>query len=72
MRLNRHGLDWQALAPRFVAYLRGARTCIVGTANSDHLRHNADLVARGPLSVDQVDEIRRAFLAHDDDWTGLT
>jgi len=72
MRLNPRGLDWQELALRFVAFLPGVHTCIVGTANAEHLALNAKLVARGPLPADQVDEIRRAFQAHDEDWMGLT
>lgn len=72
MRLNPRGLDWQELALRFVAFLPGVHTCIVGTANADHLLQNARLLERGPLPADQVDEIRRAFQAHDDDWMGLT
>jgi len=72
MRLNPRGLDWQELALRFVAFLPGVHTCIVGTANSEHLALNAKLVARGPLPADQVEEIRRAFQAHDEDWLGLT
>ncbi len=72
MRLNPRGLDWQELALRFVAFLPGVHTCIAGTANAEHLALNARLVARGPLPADQVDEIRRAFEAHDEDWMGLT
>jgi len=72
MRLNPRGLDWQELALRFVAFLPGVHTCIVGTANSEHLALNAKLVARGPLPADQVEEIQRAFQAHDEDWLGLT
>ena len=72
MRLNRRGLDWQELALRFVAFLPGVHTCIVGTANGEHLAQNAKLLARGPLPTDQVEEIRRAFVAHDEDWTGLS
>ena len=72
MRLNPRGLDWQELALRFVAFMPGVHTCIVGTASSEHLLQNAKLLARGPLPADQVDEIRRAFQAHDEDWMGLT
>ena len=72
MRLNPRGLDWQELALRFVAFMPGVHTCIVGTASSEHLLQNAKLLARGPLPADQVDEIRRAFRAHDEDWMGLT
>jgi aryl-alcohol dehydrogenase-like predicted oxidoreductase len=72
MRLNPRGLDWQELALRFVAFMPGVHTCIVGTASSEHLLQNAKLLVRGPLPADQVDEIRRAFQAHDEDWMGLT
>jgi len=73
MRLNPRGLDWQELALRFVAYLPGVHTAIVGTANAAHFAQNARLVARGPLPDDQSAGIQRAFQAHDeDDWVGLT
>jgi aryl-alcohol dehydrogenase-like predicted oxidoreductase len=72
MRLNPRGLPWQELALRFVAFLPGVHTCIVGTANSEHLAQNTAMLARGPLPADQVDEIRHAFQAHDEDWMGLT
>jgi aryl-alcohol dehydrogenase-like predicted oxidoreductase len=72
MGLNPRGLGWQELALRFVAYLPGVHSSIVGTANHDHLLEDVRLLARGPLPADQVDEIRRAFQAHDEDWTGLT
>jgi aryl-alcohol dehydrogenase-like predicted oxidoreductase len=72
MRLNPRGLAWQELALRFVAFLPGVHTCIVGTASGEHLLQNAKLLAHGPLPADQVDEIRRAFQTHDEDWMGLT
>ena len=72
MALDPRGLDWQEVALRFAAYWPGVHTCIVGTTSVEHLRHNADLVGRGPLPSDQVEEIRRAFKAHDEDWVGLT
>jgi aryl-alcohol dehydrogenase-like predicted oxidoreductase len=72
MDFDPRGLDWHALALRFIAYQPGVHTCIVGTTNPEHLRQNAEIVARGPLPEDFVAEVRAAFRAHDDDWMGLT
>ncbi len=62
--------EWQELALRFVAYLPDVSSCIVGTRNLEHLRHNLELVKRGPLPAETVAEIRRAFKEHDQDWIG--
>jgi aryl-alcohol dehydrogenase-like predicted oxidoreductase len=70
MGIEAYGGDWQELALRFTAWLPGVASCIVGTRNLDHLRLNAELVARGPLLGDEVDGIRAAFREHDDGWTG--
>jgi aryl-alcohol dehydrogenase-like predicted oxidoreductase len=72
MGLEPGGLEWQELALRFVAYLPGVATCIVGTGNVEHLRRNVEIVARGPLPDDAVAAIREAFRARDDGWVGLT
>ena len=73
MALDRFGLEWQEIALRWVGVTcRVSTACIVGTANRDHLRHNAELLARGPLPAAQAAEIRQAFQRHDDDWMGLT
>ncbi|WP_442598816.1 aldo/keto reductase [Neobacillus sp. D3-1R] len=70
MNLNPHGIDLGELALRFTAYLDGVSSCIVGTGNLEHLKHNVKLVEKGPLPVDMVNEIRAAFKRHDDNWIG--
>ncbi|HYF64767.1 MAG TPA: aldo/keto reductase [Herpetosiphonaceae bacterium] len=75
LRLQAMGLrpgpfEWQELALRFTAFTPGVHSCIVGTANLDHLRRNIELVGRGPLPADTVAEIRAAFKQHDDNWLG--
>ncbi len=61
---------WLSLALRFAASQPGVSSCIVGTASLDHLRHNADLLAAGPLAPTAVDAIRAAFRQHDKGWEG--
>jgi aryl-alcohol dehydrogenase-like predicted oxidoreductase len=75
LRLQAMGLqpgpfEWQELALRFAAFTPGVHTCIVGTANIEHLRRNIELVGRGPLPADTVAQIRAAFAQHDDNWVG--
>jgi aryl-alcohol dehydrogenase-like predicted oxidoreductase len=72
MDVDPHGLDWQELALRFAVFAPGVHTSIVGTTDPEHLRLNAAAVSKGPLPADQVEAIRRAFRAHDEDWEGLT
>jgi aryl-alcohol dehydrogenase-like predicted oxidoreductase len=72
MNLDPLELTWQELALRFAAFQPGVHACIVGTADPEHLRENAAIIARGPLPADQVAAIRQAFKAHDEDWVGLT
>lgn len=70
MNIQPGNMEWQELALRFAAYLPGVHSCIVGTASLDHLRHNAALIARGPLPTEIVEGLRRTFRSHDNDWTG--
>ena len=70
MDIDPRGFDWQELACRFTAYLPGVHGCITGTTNLDHLRRNADFMAKGPLPDDLIDVIRQTFKAHDQNWTG--
>jgi aryl-alcohol dehydrogenase-like predicted oxidoreductase len=70
MMIVPYEIEWQELALRFTAWLPGVGSCIVGTRNLDHLRLNAELVARGPLPGETVEAIREAFREHDDGWVG--
>ncbi|HEU4382126.1 MAG TPA: aldo/keto reductase [Anaeromyxobacteraceae bacterium] len=70
MGIDPAGLPWDELALRFSAYQPGVCSCIVGTARLEHLRRNAEMVARGPLPTDLAQAIRAAFRAHDQGWTG--
>jgi len=70
MNFDPEELGWPQLALRFAAWLPGVGSCIVGTRNLDHLRHNADLVAEGPLGDETVDAICAAYRAHDAGWVG--
>lgn len=65
-----HGLPWDEVALRFAAFAPGVTTIISGTANLEHLRHNVEIVNRGPLPGELVDALRLAFQQHDRDWVG--
>jgi aryl-alcohol dehydrogenase-like predicted oxidoreductase len=61
MQLDRGGIDWPDYALRFSAYAPGVSSVIVGTKRIEHLRANAELVARGALPGALVDAARAAF-----------
>ena len=70
MAVDPQGQDWHELALRFAAWHTGAHSCIVGTASVEHLRRNADIVARGPLPGPWVQTLREAFARHGAQWIG--
>jgi aryl-alcohol dehydrogenase-like predicted oxidoreductase len=65
-------LPWDELALRFTAHFPGVTTAIVGTRRLDHLRHDAALVARGPLPEDRFRAIRSRFEERGHGWPGRT
>jgi len=64
------GMDWQEIALRFTAYTWGVDSCIVGTTDLNHLRHNAAVIEKGKLPQSVIDELRTAFRNNDRDWIG--
>jgi aryl-alcohol dehydrogenase-like predicted oxidoreductase len=63
--------DWDALALRFSAYADGVDCCIVGGSNIDHIRRNAEAVAKGPLPAEEHTALRDAFRSSARAWRGL-
>lgn len=70
MGIDPAGLPWDELALRFSAFVPGVSCCIVGTTRIDHLKRNAELVARGPLPAGLIEAVRAAFRAHGQGWVG--
>jgi aryl-alcohol dehydrogenase-like predicted oxidoreductase len=75
MRMQEMGLDpgdmeWTEFALRFVLSVPGVHTCIIGTANADHLKHNVELAGRGTLSEHAVASIMARFDQCDTGWVG--
>jgi aryl-alcohol dehydrogenase-like predicted oxidoreductase len=58
-------------ALRFAAHHTGVASVIVGTARLQHLRHNLDALARGPLPAAHALAARTAFIRHGEHWPGL-
>ncbi len=61
-------LPWDELAVRFGAHAPGVSSAIAGTSSIAHLRHNADLVARGALPPAVVAAVCARFEAVGADW----
>jgi aryl-alcohol dehydrogenase-like predicted oxidoreductase len=61
-------LAWDELAARFAAHAPGVASAIAGTRSLEHLRHNAGLVARGPLPAAVAEAVRARFAAVGAGW----
>lgn len=72
MNIDTGGLGWQELAIRFVAFLPGVHSSIIGTTSIDHLKENLRYIEEGPLPDDLAKRITQAFLQHGRDWVGMT
>ncbi len=72
MHIDPAPYEWQELALRFTAYLPGVQCCIVGTRSLDHLRHNVELMAKGPLPPETVTILRSTFEQNDRNWITQT
>jgi aryl-alcohol dehydrogenase-like predicted oxidoreductase len=55
---------------RFAVYHGNVDACIFGTTNPDRIKHNIDIVNKGPLQSNLVNEIKNAFKKYDDNWIG--
>jgi aryl-alcohol dehydrogenase-like predicted oxidoreductase len=64
------GTAWDEFALRFSAFAPGVCTVIVGTASLEHLRHNAEVIGRGPLTVSVVDAMTARFDQYGKAWPG--
>lgn len=60
------------LALRFTVFETGVDCALIGTTDINHLRHNINLLQKGPLPADLLQHVRDSFYQHDDNWVGLT
>jgi aryl-alcohol dehydrogenase-like predicted oxidoreductase len=67
MRLD-FGKNWQEIALRFSAYIWGVDSCIVGTTKVEHLKANVDIMNKGKLDDEIINNIRKVFRDNDDNW----
>lgn len=65
------GMDWQEVALRFTAFTEVVDSCIVGTANIEHLKENIKIIEKGKLPGENYNSIRESFKRNDDGWIGL-
>lgn len=68
--LAKFGLGWDEAALRFSAYAPGVSCAITGTANPAHLKRNAEIVAKGPLPVELLGRLYRAYQRVGQAWRG--
>jgi aryl-alcohol dehydrogenase-like predicted oxidoreductase len=68
MDVDPSGLEWQEIALRFAAFTPGVHSCIVGTANPEHLKKNLAIIEKGPLPPKLYEAIRTAFKTNDPGW----
>jgi len=64
------GIAPDEFALRFAAFAPGVSSAIVGTADPEHVRHNADIVARGPLPADVLAHVEQRWQQVGTDWPG--
>jgi aryl-alcohol dehydrogenase-like predicted oxidoreductase len=70
MGLNNRDLEWGEISLRFALATAGVTGAVVGTAKAAHLQQAQAWAAKGPLDAAWVAELRSAFVAHDQGWTG--
>lgn len=62
------GIPVEELAVRFVVHAPGVDSCIIGSRNPEHLAHNAELAAKGPLPDDILTALSQRFAEVGRDW----
>ena len=70
MGLDNRGLEWGEISLRFALATERVTGAVVGTSKVAHLMHSLEWAAKGPLDAEWVQELRSAFAAHDQGWTG--
>lgn len=68
--VEQSGLAWDELALRFSTFTEDVSTAIVGTSSTANLQRNVEMVNKGALSEEIVQQIRTAFTTHDHNWIG--
>jgi aryl-alcohol dehydrogenase-like predicted oxidoreductase len=63
-------LSWDEFALRFSAFAPGVSSAIAGTASTERLARNVEIVSRGPLPQDMLDAVEAAWSIHGQDWSG--
>lgn len=63
-------MDLNELALRFTAYTWGVDSCIVGTTNLEHLKHNIAQIRKGKLPEEIIERLRKAHQRHGGEWRG--
>jgi len=63
--------DWADLALRFCAFADGVDSALSGSLNLGHLESNVASLGRGPLSLEQMAQLGRAYNAVGSQWTSI-
>lgn len=70
MNIQTNGLSFHEIAIRFIGYLDGVSSFIIGTTSLDHFKENLALLEKGPLPKEIIDNITSSFKENDDNWIG--
>ncbi|MBX7246400.1 MAG: aldo/keto reductase [Candidatus Sumerlaeaceae bacterium] len=70
MGLPTFDLPWDEVALRFAAFAPGVSSIISGTAKPDHIRRNAEILAKGPLPEPIIITMTETYASHGDCWPG--
>lgn len=70
-RVDQLDADWGEIALRFAAFADGVDSVLIGTRDARHLNAAVLAVTQGPLAIDLVEEIERAFELNGRDWSGV-
>jgi aryl-alcohol dehydrogenase-like predicted oxidoreductase len=56
---------------RFTAFSEGVDSALIGTTNIDHINRNTDIIRKGKLPDEIIENLIETFKENDENWIGL-
>jgi aryl-alcohol dehydrogenase-like predicted oxidoreductase len=66
-----NAIDWLETATRFSAHWPGVSSILIGSSHAEHMKHNIEVMAKGPLEEMLVDRICSTWQNIGVDWPAL-